>query len=307
MLNIIYSQEVKIAIENNLPIVALESTIISHGMPYPTNLEVAKNCEQIVRNNGAIPATIAIINGDIIVGVTDEQLEYLATSKEILKVSRRDMAYVIANKLSGATTVAATMMISKLAGIDVFATGGIGGVHRGVEDTWDISADLEELATTDVCVVCAGAKAILDLPKTLEYLETKGVLVVGYQTNDLPAFFTRTSGIEVPVRIDTPLEIAKVLKTKKELKINNGMLVTNPIDEKYSFDKIKMDEAILKALKEMNDLKIKGKEVTPYLLSKINHITKGESLESNKHLVYNNCKLAAMIAKELPYAKKYTR
>ena len=299
MLNIIYSQEVKIAIENNLPIVALESTIISHGMPYPTNLEVAKNCEQIVRNNGAIPATIAIINGDIIVGVTDEQLEYLATSKEILKVSRRDMAYVIANKLSGATTVAATMMISKLAGIDVFATGGIGGVHRGVEDTWDISADLEELATTDVCVVCAGAKAILDLPKTLEYLETKGVLVVGYQTNDLPAFFTRTSGIEVPVRIDTPLEIAKVLKTKKELKINNGMLVTNPIDEKYSFDKIKMDEAILKALKEMNDLKIKGKEVTPYLLSKINHITKGESLESNKHLVYNNCKLAAMIAKEL--------
>ena len=299
MLNIIYSQEVKIAIENNLPIVALESTIISHGMPYPTNLEVAKNCEQIVRNNGAIPATIAIINGDIIVGVTDEQLEYLATSKEILKVSRRDMAYVIANKLSGATTVAATMMISKLAGIDVFATGGIGGVHRGVEDTWDISADLEELAITDVCVVCAGAKAILDLPKTLEYLETKGVLVVGYQTNDLPAFFTRTSGIEVPVRIDTPLEIAKVLKTKKELKINNGMLVTNPIDEKYSFDKIKMDEAILKALKEMNDLKIKGKEVTPYLLSKINHITKGESLESNKHLVYNNCKLAAMIAKEL--------
>ena len=299
MLNIIYSQEVKIAIENNLPIVALESTIISHGMPYPTNLEVAKNCEQIVRNNGAIPATIAIINGDIIVGVTDEQLEYLATSKEILKVSRRDMAYVIANKLSGATTVAATMMIAKLTGIDVFATGGIGGVHRGVEDTWDISADLEELAITDVCVVCAGAKAILDLPKTLEYLETKGVLVVGYQTNDLPAFFTRTSGIEVPVRIDTPLEIAKVLKTKKELKINNGMLVTNPIDEKYSFDKIKMDEAILKALKEMNDLKIKGKEVTPYLLSKINHITKGESLESNKHLVYNNCKLAAMIAKEL--------
>ena len=299
MYNIVYSTEVKNAIDNNLPIVALESTIISHGMPYPTNLEVAKKCEETVRNNGAIPATIAIINGDLVVGVDDNQLEYLATSKDILKVSRRDMAYVVANKLSGATTVAATMIIAKLAGIDVFATGGIGGVHRGVEETWDISADLEELAITDVCVVCAGAKAILDLPKTLEYLETKGVLVVGYNTNDLPAFFTRNSGIEVPIRIDTPLEIAKVIKAKKDLKINNGILITNPIEEKYSFDKVEMDNAIHNALIEMNNLKITGKKVTPYLLSKINEITKGQSLESNKHLVYNNCKLAALISKEL--------
>lgn len=299
MYNIIYSKEVKYAIDNNLPIVALESTIISHGMPYPTNLEVAKKCEETVRNNGAIPATIAIINGDLVVGVDEEQLEYLATSKDILKVSRRDMAYVVANKLSGATTVAATMIIAKLAGIDVFATGGIGGVHRGVEETWDISADLEELAITDVCVVCAGAKAILDLPKTLEYLETKGVLVVGYNTNDLPAFFTRNSGIEVPIRMDTPLEIAKVIKAKKDLKINNGILITNPIEEKYSFDKVEMDNAIQSALIEMNNLKITGKKVTPYLLSKINEITKGQSLESNKHLVYNNCKLAALISKEL--------
>lgn len=299
MYNIIYSKEVKYAIDNNLPIVALESTIISHGMPYPTNLEVAKKCEETVRNNGAIPATIAIINGDLVVGVDEEQLEYLATSKDILKVSRRDMAYVVANKLSGATTVAATMIIAKLAGIDVFATGGIGGVHRGVEETWDISADLEELAITDVCVVCAGAKAILDLPKTLEYLETKGVLVVGYNTNDLPAFFTRNSGIEVPIRIDTPLEIAKVIKAKKDLKINNGILIANPIEEKYSFDKVEMDNAIQSALIEMNNLKITGKKVTPYLLSKINEITKGQSLESNKHLVYNNCKLAALISKEL--------
>ena len=209
------------------------------------------------------------------------------------------MAYVVANKLSGATTVAATMIISKLAGIDLFATGGIGGVHRGVEQTWDISADLEELAMTDVCVVCAGAKAILDLPKTLEYLETKGVLVVGYQTTELPAFFTRESGIEVPIKIDSPKEIARVIKAKKELNINNGLLVTNPIEEKYSFNKDKMDEAILMAIKEMNELKIEGKKVTPYLLSKINELTGGQSLESNKHLVFNNCRLAALIAKEL--------
>lgn len=299
MYNVIYSKEVKNALLNNLPVVALESTIISHGMPYPTNLEVARKCEEIVRENGAIPATIAIINGDLVVGVDENQLEYLATSKDILKVSRRDMAYVVANKLSGATTVAATMMIAKLAGIDVFATGGIGGVHRGVEETWDISADLEELAITDVCVVCAGAKAILDLPKTLEYLETKGVLVVGYNTNDLPAFFTRKSGIEVPIRIDTPLEIARVIKAKKDLKINNGILITNPIEEKYSFNKDEMDNAIQTALIEMNNLKITGKQVTPYLLSKINQITKGQSLEANKHLVYNNCKLAALISKEL--------
>lgn len=294
-----YNSEVLHALENNLPIVALESTIISHGMPYPANLEVAKKCEQIVRDNGAVPATVAIINGEIIVGVTEEQLEYLATSKEVLKVSRRDFAYVIANKLSGATTVAATMMIAKMANIALFATGGIGGVHRGVEQTWDISADLEELATTDVCVVCAGAKSILDLEKTLEYLETKGVLVVGYQTNELPAFFTRESGIEIPIRMDSPLEIAKTLKTKKDLNITQGILITNPIDGKYSLNKKEIDETISNAIKEMEEQNIKGKKVTPYLLSKINELTKGESLNANKQLVYSNCKLAALIAVEL--------
>lgn len=294
-----YNSEVLHALEHNLPIVALESTIISHGMPYPANLEVAKKCEQIVRDNGAVPATIAIINGEIIVGVTEEQLEYLATSKEVLKVSRRDFAYVIANKLSGATTVAATMMIAKMANIALFATGGIGGVHRGVEQSWDISADLEELATTDVCVVCAGAKSILDLEKTLEYLETKGVLVVGYQTNELPAFFTKESGIEIPIRMDSPLEIAKTLKTKKDLNITQGILITNPIDGKYSLNKKEIDETISNAIKEMEEQNIKGKKVTPYLLSKINELTKGESLNANKQLVYSNCKLAALIAVEL--------
>ncbi|MBR2892047.1 MAG: pseudouridine-5'-phosphate glycosidase [Bacilli bacterium] len=294
-----YNSEVLHALEHNLPIVALESTIISHGMPYPANLEVAKKCEQIVRDNGAVPATVAIINGEIIVGVTEEQLEYLATSKEVLKVSRRDFAYVIANKLSGATTVAATMMIAKMANIALFATGGIGGVHRGVEQSWDISADLEELATTDVCVVCAGAKSILDLEKTLEYLETKGVLVVGYQTNELPAFFTKESGIEIPIRMDSPLEIAKVLKTKKNLNITQGILITNPIDGKYSLNKKEIDETISNAIKEMEEQNIKGKKVTPYLLSKINELTKGESLNANKQLVYSNCKLAALIAVEL--------
>ncbi len=299
MLNIIYSPEVLKAKQENKPIVALESTIISHGMPYPENLEVARKCEQIVRENGATPATICLINGDIVVGVTDEQLEYLATSKEVLKVSRRDLAYVISQKKSGASTVAATMIIAKLAGIEVFATGGIGGVHRGVSDTWDISSDLEELANTNVCVVCAGAKSILDLSKTLEYLETKGVLVVGYKTNELPAFFTRKSGIKVPIKLDEPYEIANLLKVKKELNFQNGLLVTNPIDEKYSLNKEDIDQSINEALEEMNKLNIKGKEVTPYLLSKVNEITKGESLKANKELVYNNCLLASKIAVEL--------
>ena len=296
MIKIKFNSEVQNALDNNLPIVALESTIISHGMPYPENLEVARKCEQTVRDNGAIPATIAIINGEIIVGVTDEQLEYLATSKDVLKVSRRDFAYVISKKLSGATTVAATMMIAKMANIKLFATGGIGGVHRGVADTWDISADLEELGKTDVCVVCAGAKSILDLEKTLEYLETKGVLVIGYQTEELPAFFTRESGIKVPIKLDAPEEIADIIKIKKELNINEGLLVTNPIDEKFSLNKKEIDKTITDAILEMNKLNIQGKAVTPYLLSKINELSKGVSLNANKELVYNNCKLAAQIA-----------
>ena len=292
-----YSEEVLKAIQDNKPVVALESTIISHGMPYPDNLEVARTCEKIVRENGAVPATIAIIKGQIVVGISNQELEYMATSKEILKVSRRDLAYVISQKLSGATTVATTSLIANLAGIHFFATGGIGGVHRGVSDTWDISADLEELGMTNVCVVSAGAKSILDLPKTLEYLETKGVPVIGYKTSILPAFFCNESSEKVPLRLDSPNEIADMIKVKWDLGLNGGILVTNPIDRKYSLSKEMIDKVIEEAIDEMNNLNIIGKEVTPFLLSKINEITKGNSLAANKQLVFSNCKLASQIAK----------
>lgn len=294
---IVLGKHVQEAIDNNIPIVALESTIISHGMPYPDNLEVARRCEEIVRENGAVPATIAIINGKIIVGINDEQLNYMATSKEVIKVSRRDLPLVIAKGQSGATTVAATSLIAELANIHFFATGGIGGVHRGVSETWDISADLEELGMTNVCVVSAGAKAILDLEKTLEYLETKGVPVITYQADELPAFFCRYSGIKTPIRLDDPNDIAKMLDVKWKLNLQGGALICNPINEEDSLDYDIMTKAIDKALTEMNDLGIKGKEVTPFLLSKINELTEGNSLASNKKLVYSNCRLAALIAK----------
>lgn len=293
-----YSEEVLNAIKNNLPVVALESTIISHGMPYPDNLEVARKCESIVRENGAVPATIAIIKGQIVVGINDEELQYMATSKDILKVSRRDLAYVISQKLSGATTVATTSLIAALAGVHFFATGGIGGVHRGVSDTWDISADLEELGMTNICVVSAGAKSILDLPKTLEYLETKGVPVVGYKTSIFPAFFCNESSEKVPLRLDDPKDIANMIKVKWDLGLNGGILIANPIDGKYSLSKENIDKVINDAISEMNALNIIGKEVTPFLLSKINEITKGDSLAANKQLVYSNCALSAKIAKE---------
>lgn len=267
-----YSEEVLKAIQNNLPVVALESTIISHGMPYPDNLEVAIKCEKIIRENGAVPATIAIIKGQIVVGINEEELEYMASSKDILKVSRRDLPYVISQKLSGATTVATTSLIANLAGIHFFATGGIGGVHRGVSETWDISADLEELGMTNICVVSAGAKSILDLPKTLEYLETKGVPVVGYNTSIFPAFFCNESSEKVPLRLDTPKEIAEMIKVKWDLGLDGGILVANPIDRKYSLSKEMIDNVINEAILEMNSLKIIGKEVTPFLLSKINEI-----------------------------------
>ena len=292
-----YSEEVLKAIQNNLPVVALESTIISHGMPYPDNLEVARKCEKIIRENGAVPATIAIIKGQIVVGINEEELEYMASSKDILKVSRRDLPYVISQKLSGATTVATTSLIANLAGIHFFATGGIGGVHRGVSETWDISADLEELGMTNICVVSAGAKSILDLPKTLEYLETKGVPVVGYNTSIFPAFFCNESSEKVPLRLDTPKEISDMIKVKWDLGLNGGILVANPIDRKYSLSKEMIDNVINEAILEMNSLNIIGKEVTPFLLAKINEITKGNSLAANKQLVYSNCKLAAQIAK----------
>lgn len=291
------SSEVQEAIENKHPLVALESTIISHGMPYPKNVETARRCEEIVRENGSIPATIAILNGKLKVGLSSEELEYLGkTGQDIVKTSRRDIAYNVAHKIDGATTVSATMYIASLAGIKVFATGGIGGVHRGAETTFDISADLEELAITNVAVVCAGIKSILDLGLTMEYLETKGVPVIGYQTEILPAFYSRESDFKVDFKIDSPEEIAKVLKTKFELGLNGGMLVTNPIPEEMSMDGKIINKAIDRAIIEMDQLGIKGKEQTPFLLGKIVELTEGKSLESNIALVYNNCKLAAQIS-----------
>ena len=295
---LIIKDEVKEALANNIPVVALESTIISHGMPYPDNFHTALACEKIIRDNGAVPATIACINGYMHVGLTEEEIEYLAKKgKEVVKTSRRDLPVVIAKKLDGATTVATTMLIASLAGVKVFATGGIGGVHRGVQETMDISADLEELANTNVAVVCAGAKAILDLPRTLEYLETKGVPVIGYQTKTLPAFYTRKSDYSVDYQMDTPDEIAKMMKTKWDLGLSGGVLVTNPIPEEYSLDEEIMNKAIDEAIASANNEGISGKEITPYLLDKIQKITSGTSLESNIKLVHNNCKLASLICK----------
>lgn len=302
---LIIKKEVKEALENNIPVVALESTIISHGMPYPENFKTALECEKIIRDNGAVPATIACINGYMHVGLEEEEIEYLAKKgKEVIKTSRRDLPVVIAKKLDGATTVATTMLIASLAGVKVFATGGIGGVHRGVEETMDISADLEELGSTNVAVVCAGAKAILDLPRTLEYLETKGVLVVGYQTDYLPAFYTRTSEYKLEYRMDTPKEIAESLYAKEQLGLKGGMLITNPIPEEYSLDETLMNNAISQAIKEMNKQNIIGKQTTPFLLKRISEITGGDSLASNIKLVYNNCLLASLIAKELSNLNK---
>lgn len=295
-----YSVEVKHALDNNLPIVALESTIISHGMPYPENVKTALECEKIVRDNGSVPATIAILNGKLKIGLSKEEIDFLGKKAlKIIKTSRRDIAYNVANKIDGATTVSATSYIASLAGIRVFATGGIGGVHRGAETTFDISADLEELAETKVLVVCAGAKSILDLGLTLEYLETKGVPVVGYGTNVLPAFYCNQSDYLVNFRIDTPKEIAEVFNTQLLLDLRGGMLVTNPISDEYSMDKEFIDEAISNAIIEMNNEGIKGKETTPYLLSKIAEITKGDSLAANIQLVYSNCRLASEISVHL--------
>lgn len=294
------SKEVQVALDHNQPIVALESTIISHGMPYPKNMETAVQCEEIIRKNGVTPATIAIIEGKICIGLTKEQIEYIAKKgKDVVKTSRRDIPIVISKKQDGATTVSATMFIASLVGIKIFATGGIGGVHRGAEITMDISADLDEFAKTNVAVVCAGAKAILDLEKTLEYLETKGVPVIGYQTKTLPAFYTRTSPYQVDVQMDTPEEIATLLKTKWDLGLDGGVLITNPIPEEYSLDETIMNNAIDQALEMMKNLGIKGKETTPYLLKTIKDLTNGESLESNIQLVFNNCLLASQIAKGL--------
>ena len=291
------SPEVKSALAEGRPVVALESTIISHGMPYPQNVETAMNVERIVRENGAVPATIAIIGGKLKAGLSADEIEYLGKKGyDVTKASRRDLPVLVARGEDGATTVATTMIIAAMAGIKVFATGGIGGVHRGAEVTMDISADLEELARTPVLVVCAGAKSILDLGLTLEYLETKGVPVIGYGTDELPAFYTRKSGFGVDYRLDTPEEVAAAFRAKLEMGLVGGMLVTNPIPEQYSMDPAVINKAIDEAVAEANAKGIKGKQTTPFLLAKIKDITGGDSLASNIRLVYNNAALAAQVA-----------
>lgn len=299
------SPEVQQALADGKPVVALESTIISHGMPYPKNVETAMLVEKTIRDNGAVPATIAIIGGRLKAGLSPEEIEYLGKSgRKVAKVSRRDLAAIVASGADGATTVTTTMIIAHMAGIKVFATGGIGGVHRGAETTMDISADLEELAHTPVMVVCAGAKAILDLGLTLEYLETHGVPVIGYQTEELPAFYTRKSGFGVDYRLDTPAEVASAFHVKRELGLEGGMLVTNPIPEKYSMDHEVINAAIDKAVAEANEQGVHGKAVTPFLLARVKELTGGDSLESNIQLVYNNAALAADTAVELRKLEK---
>ena len=294
------SPEVKAALDAGKPVVALESTIISHGMPYPKNVETALLVEQTIRDNGATPATIAVIGGRLKAGLSREEIEYLGkTGRGVAKASRRDLPALVARKADGATTVATTMIIAHMAGIGIFATGGIGGVHRGAEVTMDISADLEELAQTPVMVVCAGAKSILDLGLTLEYLETKGVPVLGYGTEELPAFYTRKSGFGVDYRVDTPEELAAMYRAQRELGYKGGMLVTNPIPEEYAMDKAVIDEAIEKALAEAKAQSIHGKETTPFLLAKVVELTGGDSLESNIKLVLNNAKVAAQTARAI--------
>ncbi|QCT74171.1 pseudouridine-5'-phosphate glycosidase [Macrococcoides canis] len=291
-----FSNEVQEAKEKGLPIVALESTIISHGMPYPQNVEMAKTVESIIRENGAVPATIAIMDGKIKIGLNDDDLETLATAKGVAKVSRRDLAEIVATKRIGATTVASTMICAEMAGIEFFVTGGIGGVHKGAEETMDISADLDELGKTNVTVICAGAKSILDLPKTLEYLETKGVPVIGYKTKELPAFFTPESGLALNSSFDSIDEIAAVHKAKQDLQLAGGMVIANPIPKEHALDKAYIDNIIEDAVKEAEENGIKGKDSTPFLLSKIVEKTEGKSLAANIKLVENNAKVGAQLA-----------
>ena len=291
------SPKVQAALDAGKPVIALESTIISHGMPYPQNVETALRCEETARKFGAEPATIAVIGGKLCAGLTEEEIDYLGREgTKVTKASRRDLPMLIANKADGATTVAATMIIAAMAGIRVFATGGIGGVHRGAETTMDISADLEEMAQTPVAVVCAGAKSILDLGLTLEYLETKGVPVLGYKTKELPAFYTPHSGFSVDYRVDTPEESAAAINAQREMGYPGGMLITNPIPEEYAMPADVINSAIAQALKEANEQGIKGKDTTPFLLARVCELTGGDSLQSNIQLVLNNVKLAAQIA-----------
>lgn len=296
---LVFSEEVAQAKAEKKPIVALESTIISHGMPYPENVQTAKAVEQIIRDRGAVPATIAILNGNIKIGLTEDELEQLGTSRDVEKVSRRDLPYVVAMKKHGATTVAGTMICAQMAGIRVFATGGIGGVHRGAEQTMDISADLQELSRTNVAVVCAGAKSILDLGLTLEYLETHGVPVIGYQTDVLPAFYSRTSPFRVDYRLDSVEEIAQFIETKWKLGLNGGVVIANPVPKEEELEESYITAIIEQALKEAEKQHITGKAVTPFLLDRVKTLTEGKSLKANIALVKNNAALAADLAREL--------
>lgn len=295
---LVIAPEIKEAIESNKPIVALESTILSHGMPYPQNMEFAHRVEEIVRAEGAIPATTAIIDHKLKVGLTPEELDLMCKGENVGKVSRRDVAVYVENGRTGATTVATTMMLADMAGIRVFATGGIGGVHRGAETTMDISADLQELANTPVAVVCAGAKSLLDLRLTLEYLETFGVPVLGYNTDYLPAFYCRSSGLKLDYNVKTPRELAAIVNTKWELGLKGGVVIGNPIPEEFALDYDKMDAVIVKALADAEKNNIHGKDTTPFLLSRIKELTDGVSFASNLELAYNNARLAAKVAKE---------
>lgn len=291
-------EDIKQAIAENKPVVALESTIISHGMPYPENVKTALRCQEIIEKHGVKAATIAIISGDLVIGLDDEEIEYIADPKtKVLKVGRKDIPVAIERKQNGALTVSATMAACQIAGIRFFATGGIGGVHRGASETFDISSDLEEFTKSQVAVVSAGAKAILDLEKTMEYLETKGVLVIGYQTAELPAFYSRESGIDLEYRCDEPAEIAGICRTKWNLGFEGGVFVANPIPERFSYPVAEINKAIDQAVTEMNAQGIKGKATTPYLLKRISEITGNKSLKVNMELVFNNCDLAARIAK----------
>ena len=297
------SPEVQAARHEQRPIVALESTIIAHGMPYPQNVETALLVEKTVRDAGAVPATCAIIGGQLRAGLSLDELEMLGKNGASMpKVSRRDIPYLISKGLNGATTVASTMIIAHLAGIQVFATGGIGGVHRGAATSMDISADLQELASTPVAVVSAGAKSILDLGLTLEYLETHGVPVLGYQTDEFPAFYTRSSGFGVDYRMDSPLEIARLLKAKWALDLQGGVVIANPIPEAWQLDAARMEQTIQVAVMEAENLGIRGKKITPFLLAKIEQLSGGDSLKSNIQLVLNNARLGAEIARELTTA-----
>ena len=292
------NEEVKHALENNIPVVALESTTISHGMPYPENVKTALNVEKIIRDNGCVPATIGIIDGLPIVGMNEEEIELFGKTKGIAKVSRRDLPIIMAKKMWGATTVATTMILANMAGIEIFVTGGIGGVHKGAQQTFDISADLQELAHTNVTVVCAGAKAILDLPLTLEYLETQGVPVLGYKSKNLAAFYSKDSGLPLDYEMKDATEIASAIKYKRAMKLDGGVLISNPIQDEYSIDNEFINKFIDKAIEDAEKANIKGKDTTPFLLKAIADATQGKSLSANISLIYNNAYVGSLIAKE---------